>query len=264
MTDPDLGAVLAGLPAGPAPGDPLRFTTLAHAGRAILGPLDTADLDALVGALPIAPGARAVDVGCGKGELLVRLAARGATGLGIDVNPWHIRDADARARAAGVSDRVAWRVADARVTLLPDGVDLVACIGATGAAGGPVAAPGVLAARLRPGGCLVLGELFWRAEPDPDDAAAFGIGPGELLDRTGTLARMTAPGLGIDRVTVSMDGAWARYEAAYAAAIDHWAAAHPDDPERAAFLERAAVMRTTWARWRRDTMGFLVAILRRP
>ena len=43
-----------------------------------------------------------------------------------------------------------------------------------------------------------------------------------------------------------------------------WAAAHPDDPDRPAFLERTAFMGESWAAWRRDAMGFVTAVLRRP
>lgn len=255
---------LDGLPATPPPGDPFRFTTLAHAGRANLGPLDDADLDALVAALPLAHGARAMDLGCGKGELLVRLAVRGVTGLGVDHNPWHIRDAVARAAAAGVADRIDWLVADAQTVPLPDPLDLVACIGASGAIGGPIHAPESLAELVRPGGLIVLGEGYWRVPPETVRAISFGIRPGEMLPHAETLERMTAAGLELVAVRDSGEAAWERYERAYADAIGRWAAASPDDPDRGAFLERIAFMGESWATWRRDAMGFLVAVLRRP
>ncbi|MFO1541398.1 MAG: SAM-dependent methyltransferase, partial [Chloroflexota bacterium] len=240
-----------------------RFTTLAHAGRAILGPLDDADLDAVLADLPVEPASRVLDIGCGKGELLVRLAARGASGVGIDHNPWHLRDARARAAKAGVTGRLDWDRADARAARIADPFHVVASIGASGALGGAGAAPGALAALVRPGGHVLIGEGFWRAAPDPADAAAFGIGPDEMLPLAATLARMTGAGLALAAVHEATDAAWERYETGYAAAIDDWAAAHPADPERHAFLERASVMRATWAAWRRDAMGFAVAVLRR-
>ena len=73
----------------------------------------------------------------------------------------------------------------------------------------------------------------------------------------------TAPGLTLVAAReVSLAG-WDAYEDAYAGAVERWAAANPDDPERDAFLERAAFFRSTWAAWRRDAMGFVTAVLRR-
>ena len=53
---------------------------------------------------------------------------------------------------------------------------------------------------------------------------------------------------------------WDAYESAYADAVEAWAAAHPDDPERVAFLDRAAAMRASYAAWRRASMGFAIGV----
>jgi hypothetical protein len=111
---------------------------------------------------------------------------------------------------------------------------------------------------------VVIGEGYWRVPPEPAWLREFGVEPGELLDLDGTLARMTAPGLVLVEARGSGAAAWDAYEDAYAGAVERWAAANPDDPERSAFLERAAWFRSTWARWRRDAMGFVTAVLRHP
>jgi len=51
--------------------------------------------------LDLPRGARALDIACGKGELLVRLAERHATrGVGVDLSPYCIAIADTPALAA--------------------------------------------------------------------------------------------------------------------------------------------------------------------
>lgn len=53
------------------------------------------------------------DLGCGDGRLLITAAYRwGTVGVGVDVDPACIQTAQARAQAAGVSDRVSFRQSD--------------------------------------------------------------------------------------------------------------------------------------------------------
>ena len=62
----------------------------------------------LVELLRLPTAAQVVDIACGKGEFLVRLAeAYGARGMGIDISPFFIADAErrlkARAPSAGIT-----------------------------------------------------------------------------------------------------------------------------------------------------------------
>jgi ubiquinone/menaquinone biosynthesis C-methylase UbiE len=53
------------------------------------------------------------DLGCGDGRIVISAARdRGARGVGIDLNPQRIEEAQANAKAAGVTDRVSFRVGD--------------------------------------------------------------------------------------------------------------------------------------------------------
>jgi len=53
------------------------------------------------------------DLGCGDGRIVVTAARQfGAHGVGIDLNPERIAEAQANARKAGVEQRVKFRVAD--------------------------------------------------------------------------------------------------------------------------------------------------------
>ncbi|HYF43416.1 MAG TPA: class I SAM-dependent methyltransferase [Ramlibacter sp.] len=55
---------------------------------------------------------RLFDLGCGDGRIVVTAAKRGATGVGIDINPERIKEAKENAQSAGVSDKVEFKVGD--------------------------------------------------------------------------------------------------------------------------------------------------------
>jgi SAM-dependent methyltransferase len=60
----------------------------------------------------VGPGDVVYDLGCGDGRIVVEAAKRGARGVGVDIDPQRIREAQANAREAGVEDKVEFRVGD--------------------------------------------------------------------------------------------------------------------------------------------------------
>ena len=64
------------------------FRRLAHAGLTFNAPLSEERATALVSALPISPGHHVLDLGCGWGELLLRILAAhpATTGTGVDTD----------------------------------------------------------------------------------------------------------------------------------------------------------------------------------
>lgn len=52
------------------------------------------------------------DLGCGNGKIVIAAAKLGARGVGIDIDPQRIEEANANAKAAGVTDRVKFILGD--------------------------------------------------------------------------------------------------------------------------------------------------------
>jgi SAM-dependent methyltransferase len=62
----------------------------------------------------VGPGDVVYDLGCGDGRIVIAAAQTfGARGVGIDINPKLIAQAQANARQAGVAERATFRVQDA-------------------------------------------------------------------------------------------------------------------------------------------------------
>jgi trans-aconitate methyltransferase len=218
----------------------------------VMNPLPPAKLDELLDLLDLPPAARVVDLGCGKGDLLCRLAVRGPIdGLGIDSSAALLAEGLARAPAG-----VAFVEGDL-TTFEPDApFDLAAAVGA-GAGGGPRELLARLAALVRPGGLVLLGDGYWRREPEQRYLEALGATADELDDLAGTVGAGAALGLTpLYAVTASVED-FDRYEWRWSLNGERYAAAHPDEPGVAEFLAWIRGGRRRYLELGgRDTLGF--------
>ncbi|MCE9619522.1 MAG: class I SAM-dependent methyltransferase [Planctomycetes bacterium] len=243
--------------------DPLKFTTIGHGGMAICNPLGEAALrdalDAIVSRLPTV-GARAIDVGCGKAELLLRLMERRKiAAIGVDINPAFLAEARAQAKLRGCALELRQHsYAEFLAHRNPGDAlfDAVLCIGASHAVGSPREAPAILAKLLKPGGSLLLGEGYWRREPDREYLSALGAARDNFADHAGNQRLGAEAGLKcVHAVETSVED-FNRYESNYGGAIDAYVAAHPEDPDGPAMADRIKSWREAYMRWGRDTLGF--------
>jgi len=247
-------------------GDPYRFTTLAHAGRDLLGPVAAASLEAMLARVDAARvSGDVLDAGCGKGEMLVRALERSAgRGLGIEPNP---------AFAAEARERIAHRLPAGRAAILETTLErsaiagrtfaLVICAGALHAFGDWRAALAGVCRLLAPGGLALLGPGHWKLSPEPGYLAAIRATADEQDTLPATLAAATEAGWTVEACHESTAADWDDYEHAYAANVRRWCDAHPADPDAAPFRERIERWSAAYERWGRDTMGYALVLLRR-
>jgi len=128
---------------------------LLRVGMTFNTPMSEARAAALVEALaPSAQGATVLDLGCGWGELMLRIvaAAPGARGLGLDLDPPSLARGRRLADERGLADRVRFEAAD--VTHTEARGRLVVSIGVSWAWGPASAALAALARAVEPGGSL--------------------------------------------------------------------------------------------------------------
>lgn len=72
----------------------------------IFVPTREAVVDAMLDTAEVGPADIVYDLGCGDGRIVVAAAQRGARGVGIDIDPQRIREANENAKEAGVTDKV--------------------------------------------------------------------------------------------------------------------------------------------------------------
>jgi SAM-dependent methyltransferase len=245
--------------------DRFRFSAIAHRRHVYCNPLSVAKVEQIIDLLDLPAGARALDVGCGKAELLVRLAERyGACGVGVDLSPHFLADAREKIAARLPRGGVSIHETDvARFAAEPASFDLAINMGATWLQGGGFSgAVAALSGLARPGGLVLVADGYWKKEPYTWHLEAFGMKREEIRSHAENVAAAVAAGLTPLYAAVSSEDEWDHYEGMYWGSVERWAREHPEDPEVAEMLERIRMMRDSYLGWRREAMGFGIYLLR--
>lgn len=243
-----------------------RFSFLAHTPLPLCNPISRAKHDRLIELLALPPGARVLDVGAGKGTLLLDLIERRAvTGTAVEPAPLFAdtieREAHKRALSRSLT-LIRTPFAEARPAL-KEPFDCAVCIGSTQAMGSTTQCVRTLRELTRPGGLAVLGAGYWKKPPDAEYLTALATTAHENATHAENIALLAHHGLTPLWATTAADDEWDEYEWAYARAIEDFARDNPEDPDAHAVLQRAHTWRAIVARWGRDTLGFALYLARR-
>ncbi len=234
--------------------DRAEASRIAHGELRLWNPLSEAALDEAIALLEPPPRARVLDVACGRGEVLRRVAER------FDVEAAGY-DSDAALIESGPPG-LGLQVRDSPP---PGPFDVVLCIASSHALGGFPDALRVLGELVPSGGEVLLGEGYWRRPPSAEYLDALGgASPDELPDYMGLMRAAEEAGLTPLHSSVASEADWDRYEWRLILNAERWAAAHPADPGAEVLLERArhARERMTMPDGR-ETLGFALVLLRR-
>jgi cyclopropane fatty-acyl-phospholipid synthase-like methyltransferase len=214
-----------------------------------------------VGALELPPGARVLDLGCGKGAVSLTLVRDlGVQAHGVDLCEPFIDEARRTAEEWGVSGRCRFEKGDLRaVARTARGYDVVvyASVGALGRLDAAVAA---LRPCVRDGGFMVVDEGFLApgAEEDAEGLTGFE----DLADHPETRRRLTSHGDAILREHVlssaDMRAIDQRYIESITARAEVLAAGNPEHAELIlGYVDRQRRAADTWERVARSAAWLL-------
>ena len=226
-------------------------------------PLSSRRADAIAKALADAEPSMVLDIGCGWGELLLRVlaAAPDATGTGIDTDRSLLERGRASAGDRGLDARVTFVEAPAPTEHAP--ADLVLCVGSDHAYGAQPDALAALFELVRPGGRLLFGSGFWERPPTPEQAAAVGFEPASLSDLAGLVDLAVAAGFRPLYIQTANRDEWERFESGYLSDGEAWLHRHARVPGAVEVRARADTHRSQWLRGYRDVLGFAYLTLGR-
>ena len=240
----------------------VRFHEIAESGHRILDPFSATKLDLLGRICAPTAGSRHLDLACGKGEFLARLAAEHRThGVGVDISRVFLDAAAERASELGVADRLEPVERDAAMYVAPEPFDLVSCLGATWIGDGLAGTLDIMSRSLAPGGTALVGEPFWH-EPPPTEAAAYVGAPDAYTSLAGTAERCDSAGAELVEMVLADADDWDRYEAAQWQAVFDWLDANPDDPDADALRTWIVDARRWYLTYGRRYLGWGVFVLR--
>ena len=247
--------------------DMWKFFNITHRECILCNPMSLEKLDQLITLLPLKPGARVLDIATGKGEFLIRLAERHRqmTGTGVDFSPYCIADIQKKHRE---------RVPDAQLHFLEmDGAkyvpetlesfDLVACIGASWIWGGHRGTLNALKKMASPDSWIVVGEPYWRHEPENEYLEAMGLTRNDFGTHYQNVEIGREQGLEVVYTLVSSQDDWDRYEGLQWYAAETWATRHRDDPDVETVLNRVRDSKTAYLRWGRETLGWSIYVFKK-
>jgi SAM-dependent methyltransferase len=201
------------------------------------------------------PAGRIVDLGCGWGELLLRAAARGGTGTGVDT------DADAldRGRRAAAERGLSVEFAEQPAASWHGTADRALCVGSSHAFGGTRRMLARLA-EIVPRGQVLIGDGCWPGMPTPAAHAIFGDDVLPLADLA-TACRDT--GWQVLHLDTASQREWDDFESRHRAGQREWLLANPDDPRAAEVRERHAAREHEYLTAYRGVLGFAYLVLGR-
>lgn len=243
-----------------------KFFDITHKEHLICNPSSLEKFDRLSALLRLPPGAKVLELACGKGEFLIRLAERYAiSGIGVDISPYCIRDAQAK---------LATRAPEADITFLemggadyqpdaPESFDLTVCLGASWIFDGHAGTLRALKEMTRPGGLIVVGEPYFLREPDPAYLATAGFAADTFGTHEGNVAVGKSLGLALLHTLVSNHDDWDTYEGLQWYASENYALENPDDPDVPELLATVRRQKEEYLRYGRDTLGWAIYLFRK-
>jgi cyclopropane fatty-acyl-phospholipid synthase-like methyltransferase len=245
--------------------DMWKFYNITHRDHVVCNPTSEEKLARLVDLLRLPIDAHVVDIACGKGEFLIRLAeAYGIRGVGIDISPFYIADAERRLKARSPSAGIVFRKmngADFRPDKLHS-LDLASCIGASWIFGGHTGTLDALIHMVKPGGWVIVGEPFWLQEPSEAYLDASGDAREAFGSHFSNAQAGEERGLDLVHTIVSSKDDWDKYEGLQWYATVEYARTRPDDPDLPEVIERVDKAREVYLRWGRDTLGWAIYLFR--
>ena len=242
----------------------LRFYEIIEANHRIQNPFTDEKLDRLGERLNLQHGMNQLDLACGKGEMLARWSARyGIHGLGVDISDVFLKAAQRRADELGATDRLQFVNSDAATyKAKPAAYDMVSCIGATWIGDGTLGTLELMKPALKPGGTLLVGDIWWIEDPSDAACEAIGLTRDYLTDLGGMPDRFAEAGLILVDMIAAAREDFDEYESLHWRTAYHWLRDNPDDPQHAEFAAWVESNKRSYLRYERRYVGWGVFVLK--
>jgi SAM-dependent methyltransferase len=227
-------------------------------------PMSDARAAKLIEGLAVAPQDHVLDLGCGWGELLLRVAQSEPTcrATGIDADAEAIERGRRNASDRRLVDRVTLEVGD--ISAYETVADVVIAIGVSHAWDGTQPMLTALKRSVRPGGKVLIGDGIWRCPPSDAALQALEAQADDFLSLAAMVDVAMAAGYWVLSVGEASDDEWDDFESRWCTGYERWLLANADHTEAPAARERVDDHRTRWLHGYRGVLGFAYLTLVAP
>jgi ubiquinone/menaquinone biosynthesis C-methylase UbiE len=246
--------------------DNWKFYDIIHRHHKLMNPVNENRLDRLYDLLELKHDSRVIDIGCGKGEMLIQLAGKyHIKGVGVDKSLYCIREAAESKRKRMPRADLKFLEMDGSQYKVEneESSDLAMCIGATWIYGGYRNTIKSLAGMTKPFGFVMVGEPFWRKTPPQEYLKSQQLSTDSFDTHHGNVAIGESEGLRTVYTLVGSEEDWDTYEGLHWYAAEEFALANPQDPDLDELSSRVSSEREFYLRWGRETLGWAIYLFRK-
>jgi len=213
-----------------------------HHRMQICNPMTGEDLSTLIETLAPADGDSMIDIACGHGELLLRVAEWWSiAGTGVDISPWALVHAVEAEAARALKGQIEWWLGDAHEFSKTPARTIATCLGGSWIWHGFEGTARAMADRVAPGGRIAVGDLQLGPGVDADEVRE---SYGAVMSRGDQAAALARVGISSVVEYPATTEAWDGYQARIEESATAWLEANPG-PEAEKFFEEQA-------RWQQD------------
>lgn len=243
-----------------------KYFGITHKFHTMMNPMNDIKIDELIRLININPKSRVLDIGCGKGEFLIKLAKKvSIKASGVDLSPYAINEARERTTKAIPNAQIEYIENDGKKYLekVSEKFDLSVCMGASWIFGNHKGTLEALTSVTKKNGIIIVGEPYWIKEPSQwyldisevkiDDFASFSRNV-EIGEELGLRPIYT--------LASNLDD-WDRYEMLQSLSTDDYVINNPEDPDNEELLSKVSKYRTAYIREGRDVLGWALYVFRK-
>lgn len=241
--------------------DPWKYYEIVHRHHTFMNPVDNSRFDELLDILKLPAEARVTDIGCGKGEMLLRLVEKYKIyGVGVDISPYCIRDArnqkDQRVPQADLQF-LEMKGSDYKPET-EESEDLAMCIGASWIYNGYKNTLKALSRMTKPLGHIMVGEPFWRKTPPRSYLKSAKLSQRSFNTHKGNVTTGESVDLAPVYTLVSTESDWDKYEGLHWYSANEYAISHPEDADLKEILARDSKDRENYLKYEREILGWAI------
>ena len=242
-----------------------KYYDITHKKHKICNPMSIIKLEQLFSTLNLQDGSKVLDIACGKGEILIRLAELfNISGIGIDISPYFIKKCyERKNEKVPTSDIRFIEIDGAQYKPVKDELfDLSMCIGASWIYNGFSGTINALKKMTKHDGIIIMGEPYWIKNPAKKYLEMIGAKKEDFNTHIGNIEVAEKEGLNCIYTLVSNHDDWDNYETLQWWSTNEYLSENPDDPDNQELISKVKKAKESYLLYGRDTLGWAIYVFK--